>query len=345
MPNATGPPEQGRPGKEPSTAGKRLRRAWILLACIGAVATGVSLGFLFLSPAPEQGEKGPDGKAAAEPDPLRAEAMELAHRIARDFPNDPSALYARGLILSRFGYTSRAAKCWQRSLELDPRFAPAGYCLAWDAFERGEYRQSIEALDDALEYDPAMADAHLLLGKAEMNLGRADRAAAALRRHVQLAPGSTEGHFRLGQAYLHLQQYEAAKASHQEALHLDPACEHAWYGLSAACRMLGEAEEAGRCLEKFKAVKTEGRRVGRGMSRGYDDQEALSQGVADAYVLVGKLYSTHGNPAQAEALWKRATELNPSDAEPRRLLASWYEQAGRSSEAEQVLAAPRETEP
>jgi tetratricopeptide (TPR) repeat protein len=311
---------------------------------MGAAAVGVSLAPLFFSAPWEQDGSGPRGSAMAEPDPLREEAIQLADRITSDFPGDPAASYVRGLIFSRFGYTSRAAECWQQSLDLDARFAPAIYCLGWDAFEKGDYGKCIEILNALLEDEPAMADAHLVLGKARMNLGQMDKAAAALSRYTELVPGSTEGHFRLGQAYLYLKQFETAKNCYQNALEVDPECEHAWYGLSSACRMLGQEEEAAQYLAKFRQVKTEGQRVGRGLSRGYDDQAALRQGVADAHVAAGKVYLAHGNTAPAEALWKRATELNPSGTEPRQLLASLYEQSGRSSEARQVLQAPRETE-
>jgi len=56
---------------------------------------------------------------------IQREAVALADRLIRDFPDDLEVLYTRGLILNKFVNREEAARCWQECLQYDPDFAEA----------------------------------------------------------------------------------------------------------------------------------------------------------------------------------------------------------------------------
>lgn len=301
-----GPPSPG-PGR------RRRVLLFSLLAVAGLLAVVLVARHLFPRSRIDSGPSAAQ-REAARSDPLRAEAFALADQVVRDFPDQPDALYARGLVLNRFGNDAAAVQCWQACLQREPRFAPAAYCLGRNAFDQGQYGPCIALMKQALEAEPGMWDALLYQGRAELSRGNMDQAIDAFRQYVRQSPRSTEGHYRLGQAYLQADRCEAAAASFLAALTIDPTCKHAHYGMAQVFRRLGEEEQARRQLEQFEKLDIERARAGRGMRRNYDDQAAMHESIAHLHTVVGKVYATHGEPARAEAHFRRAAELDPTQA-------------------------------
>jgi tetratricopeptide (TPR) repeat protein len=255
---------------------------------------------------------------AARADPLRAEAFLLADQVVRDFPDQLDAIYARGLILNRFGREAEAVQCWQACLKLEPAFASAHYCLGRNAFDQGRYEECLRMMTQAQEAEPGMWDALLYVGRAEMSRGNLDAAIAALRQFVRQSPRSTEGQFRLGQAYLQAGRSDEAAASFRAALAIDPKCKNAYYGLAQVYRRQGAEEQARQQLQEFEKLDTERARAGRGMRRGYDDQAAMRESLAHLHTVVARVYAAYGASAKAEELFRRAAELDPTEAANKR---------------------------
>jgi tetratricopeptide (TPR) repeat protein len=299
----------------PSPGDGRRRRVLLfsLLVAAGLLAVVLAARRWFPRPGMDSGPSAAQ-REAARSDPLRAEAFALADQVIQDFPDYPHALHARGLILNRFGNDAAAVQCWQGCLQREPRFAPAAYCLGRNAFDQGQYGQCIALMKQALEAEPGMWDALLYQGRAEMSRGNVDQAIDALQQYLRQSPRSTEGQFRLGQAFLQAERYEAASARFLAALALDPKCKHAHYGLAQVFRRLGDEERARRQLEEFEKLDTERARAGRGMRRNYDDQAAMHESIAHLHTVVGKVYAAYGEPAKAETHFRRAAELDPTQA-------------------------------
>jgi tetratricopeptide (TPR) repeat protein len=276
---------------------------------------------------------------------LREEALDVARRVDDDLPDVPDALCMMGLVHHRYGNRAQAEKSWNRCLQLNPRYGMAYYCLGQSALERGQYEEAIRLSAEAIAIDPQMADAHLLSAKAMMGLGRMGEAISSLQDYISLNRGSAEGHFRLGQAYLHSGQYEEAKQCHIVAIEIDPNWAAAYHALGTVCARLGQKEEAQQYREEFEKRKKEDPRVQGLRARVHDDLASLRQGVADAYLAAGQVYSAHGSPEKAEKHWLRAAEAYPEDTACRKALISMYEQKNRLADAVRVLGELAELEP
>jgi len=276
---------------------------------------------------------------------LRREALDAGDHVAEEFPNDPDAVYSKALIHRRFGNREVAIACWQRCVKLDPKFALAYYCLGWDAFDRGEFDQSVRLLKKALEQDAEIAHAYLLLARALVALGRMEEAIGPLEAHTRLTPRSSEGYFRLGQVHFLVKQYEKAKQYYWAALEVHPACTSAYYGLSMASARLGQPDAQRQHRQRFVELKAKDGRRRMRQRQERDDRAALLEGVAFAHTNVGKVYLAHGDTEEAEQHWCRAAEVDLRDTESREMLVSMYQSQQRPGEALPILRELSEIEP
>jgi tetratricopeptide (TPR) repeat protein len=248
--------------------------------------------------------------------PEKREALELADRLLREFPESPEALYARGLLLCRFGRNDEAVKSWNACLLLTSEPAPVYETLGGDALRRGDNERAVQLLRKALELDPELRDAGSHLGESLLNLGRIDEAVSVLQRAVRTASHPATAHGRLAQAYLSLGAYDRAKASYLAALREDPAFETAYYGLAAACEGLGEPDEARQYREKHHAAMQQIRLAAKRhahQSQTRDKAEVRSS-LVWAYLTVAQVYQANGQEQEARRCRARAAALDPEQA-------------------------------
>jgi tetratricopeptide (TPR) repeat protein len=273
------------------------------------------------------------------------EEMEVAQQLVKDFPSEASALASLGNAYMGRGNSAEAVKCWQRCLELNPKYAPAYDRLGMNALKKAEYEEAIRLWHKAVEIDPAMGGAHNGLGRALLYLGKPQEAAVELEQAVRLSPPASLQYFLLGQAYLQLEDYAKAKTNYEKAAKLQPDDSRAYYGLFAACDKLGENDKAKEYQEKFRKLKA-GESVAfyRELNR-YDDLVSLRQRVVLAHLGAGQMYRQSGGLAKAEEHWRRAAALSPKDTVVLGELAKLYESTNREQDALEVREKLRAIEP
>jgi tetratricopeptide (TPR) repeat protein len=143
-------------------------------------------------------------------------------------------LYLRGNELARsYGTLEQARDLYQRSLELDPDFAPAwaqlGRCHRVigkfvtptpDCEERAE-----QAFHRALELSPRLSIAHKFYAALEADIGRAQQAMVRLINEASRHGNDPELFAGLVHACRYCGLYEESIAAHTEARRLDPNVE------------------------------------------------------------------------------------------------------------------------
>jgi tetratricopeptide (TPR) repeat protein len=150
-----------------------------------------------------------------------------------DAPHDPRAyeLYLRANELARtYEGLTRARDLYQRSLDLDPTFAPAwahlGRCYrvigkyidrATDSEPRAE-----DAFRRALELNPRLAVAHKFYAHLESDIGEAPRAMVRLLGEARRHGNDPELFAGLVHTCRYCGLFEASAAAHAEARRLDP---------------------------------------------------------------------------------------------------------------------------
>ena len=222
----------------------------------------------------------------------------------------------------------KAAAAFERSIQLDPTYAPAYAGLA-DCYElfgsapytsmppREAFPKAEAAARKALELEPTLAEAHVSLGYAELayewDFPAADR---EFRRALELRPGYATGHQFYAYSLTVMGRLSEAIEERKKAVDLDPV-----NPLMASA--LGEAyyhaREFDRTIEQ--------------------NQRALQLDSTHVIALVniGRAYQQKGMHAQAQAAFQKILSVAPDDPAVLALLGHEYAVSGRRAEALRVI--------
>lgn len=314
-------PPGDSPGKEaPSQAGGESK----------AVETGFAVPEELRSPAEVLGLS---AELPATAEALNQEAFATCARLVAELPHRPEAHAVAAFIYNRHGRQAEAARCWQKSLEVNPKFAAGYNGLGMVAAAQGEHAKAAEYLRKAIELDPELARAHSLLVEVLLRDAKPEEARRAAEEYVKRIPHSGDSHYWLGQALLELGKLAEAKKSHLEAVRIDPNYTPAYHSLAVICTRLGQRDEAKQYREKFAARKERELEEERKQSRGYTDLEAQIQLAASYHLAAGNVHLAFGDPRKAEAHWQRGAAIAPKSTACREALLDYYERRNRIGSA------------
>jgi tetratricopeptide (TPR) repeat protein len=244
---------------------------------------------------------------------LKAEAMEVATRLAEAYPDDALTHALLGSACFNTGQSAAAVRHLSRCLELEPAQTDALEVLARLAYEKGEPEEAVRRCREALKHGGANPDLLNRLGQALLDLGQTDEAIAALRQAVGLPQPAGESYYLLGQAQLQAGAAAEAKASLRRATELRPDHTQAWFGLFTACQRLGQSEEATRYREQFQKLESTDRRALTDRNARDDTRSGLPlvrQTVARTVFGAAQIQRSHGQSGPATALYLRAAQLD-----------------------------------
>ncbi len=241
------------------------------------------------------------------------------------------ALYDQGVREYNNGNYAKALLCIREAVQLDTPTYPRYYKLgetyrrlnqlpdAIGAFQKAasirpgydvyfqiglaqrdlkQFSAAASALMQARKYEPQNPAVPCQLGIIAMEQGDYVTAERELRSGLQLQSRHYLLRFSLGQLYNREQRWSDAISELQEAVQLGPNQAEAWHELGKAFFGARRYPEAVQALEQARA-----------------------QGLASAevYRLSAQCYEKTGSRKQARDLAKRALQINPNDADARRL--------------------------
>ena len=168
--------------------------------------------------------------------PLRAvvQSLQAAHagQLTLDFA--PRSTPARVVTFRRpSGEPAESSEAWfDRGCELDE-----------DPATRPEARRAYER---TLELDPKYAPALINLGNLHYGEGRSDEARAYFERAIEQEPGNAKARFNLANVLHDRREYQAALILYRDAAALAPDFADAHFNLALTCEQLELVEEARR---------------------------------------------------------------------------------------------------
>jgi len=227
------------------------------------------------------------------------DAVDVALRLSRLYPDDPEVLYHTGKLFANFAYvqTMKLASVAPDSVWLHQAAGEANESQGlYDAALR-EYRQVLaaaprrpgirfrigrallarangdasgsdaadarKAFEDELALDPTNANAAYELAEMCRKAGELDAAHALFERAVGRDPAFADALIGLGRTAIALGRPADALTPLGAALAVDAQNDVAWYQLAQAHRALGNAAEQDRALAEFTRVRSLGpRRTG-----------------------------------------------------------------------------------
>jgi tetratricopeptide (TPR) repeat protein len=276
---------------------------------------------------------------------LKKEAINVAIRFTKDFPNDAEAFFLLGLVYRNQGNSEKAVMCWERCVESDRDHTKAYHGMGEVAFDKGEYERAVELWQRVLEIDPKLSGVYNSLACALMCLGKAEEAIEAFQKDIEISGQSVHSQFMLGKQYQLLKEYEKAGKCYETVIKMAPGYTQAYHGLATVCAMLGEKEKSRDFMEKFRKLKLLEMKALKDRDSAFSDLVSVRQTVAKTHTNIGQFYYERGNAQKTEVLLQRAATIDPDQPECRILLASMYKEDGRLTQALQFYKELSRIEP
>ena len=207
-----------------------------------------------------------------------------------------------GAALRRLGQPAEAAECYRRAIALEPDLAEAHNNLGNALRDQGHLDPALASYRRALELNPNLADAHCNLGNALRDLGHLQEALTRYQHAIELDPSRPEPHNNLANTHLDLMQLDQAEASYRKALQLKPDYIHAHTSLARVLRQQGRAAAAEETCRRALNLKPDSADIA-------DIPETADS--ADTVAFLAELHADRGEFSEAEALFKRALEIDP----------------------------------
>ncbi len=269
-------------------------------------------------------------------------------------PHNAGLFNEWGIVYSMLGKPEEALARYQRSLELDSKFAQT-YLLIGDLhLNRQEYEQALEAYAQALAIDPNLPQAHSARGYIYSQMGRVAEAITENLETLRLSPDDFATYKNLVLLYNQAGQPEKALEAAEQALQRAPENEKA--GLQTIITQLRQS--AGLPLAATPNVQE---LLAQGQAlfnqQKWDEAAAIYEKVLElnpdeiqAHMALGYIAFQRGDLAAAERHNLRLLELNPNDYNTHKNLAIVYQQMGEpqkaliQAEAALALAPPEEQE-
>lgn len=351
---AEGPDGRRRPRGGP--------RRWLLLAgaaaCLGAVGL-VTASHLHTpwpargeTPTPQSaapspaGQKPPGPGPSASPTPagapasrataeqLRDEAFATVRQLIADYPQNANAASLMGTLHFAFKDPEEAEKWWYKALELDPNGVGNHMVLATAAAIRGDLDTADRLWRRAQTLAPDTPGVYRGHAAVLLRAGKADEAVATLEKELALSPADPRCFALLGKAHLQRKDYEKAVDNYRRALEAGPVDPETRFGLATACARLGRNDEAEASMQEFEAMRARQQEAQTQERKSTYFDLSLSTGVLVlALGDAGQTYTECGNPRKAEACWRRAADVDPTNRGCRYHLAELYAAAGRPQDA------------
>jgi tetratricopeptide (TPR) repeat protein len=145
-------------------------------------------------------------------------AIPELRKAIKSSPDWDDPHYVLALTLTETGDLKGAIKEFKRVIELalkdDPKIL--SYYNMGNAFaDLGEYKDAINAYEEAIKLNPKLSKPHHNLGLAYAASNRLADAANEFTQAVKLKPDYAEAHFNLGVAYLQMGRTQEAKEQQQ----------------------------------------------------------------------------------------------------------------------------------
>ena len=174
-------------------------------------------------------------------------ALEIDHSLAE--------AHAALAFASMYDYDFLTAEReFERSIELNPRYAPAHEWFGLYLGVMGRYEEGYTELKRAIRLDPLSSIINTILGLVYIFARRYDQALEQFGKILELDPNFAPAHGFMGWTYLCQSQYVQAIAALRKGVELSPGASVFVAVLGEACAAAGHRNEANDILEQLREL-------------------------------------------------------------------------------------------
>ena len=235
---------------------------------------------------------------------LRLDLEKLLKRETGEVLNPPGLkelevweLSNKGLSLGKLGRFDEAILCYNKALEIDPRYAKAWGNKGYSLGKLGRSDEAILCYNKALEIDPRAMNAWYNKGDSLQSLGRFDEAILCYNKALEIDPRYAKAWGNKGISLDSLGRFDEAILCYNKALEIDPRDAKAWGNKGYSLDRLGRFDEAILCYNKVLEI---------------DPRDA------GAWITKGNSLDSLGRFDEAILCYNKALEIDP------RAMNAWY---------------------
>jgi serine/threonine protein kinase len=163
----------------------------------------------------------------------------------------------KGYSLNSLGRYEEAITCFDKALEINPKFAFAWISKGYSLNSLGRYEEAINCHDKVLEKSPEFAVAWNNKGISLYCLGRNEGAITCFDKALEMNPADVMAWNNKGLSLRDLDRIEEAITCFDKALEMNPADVMAWNNKGLSLRDLDRIEEAISCFDKALEINPE----------------------------------------------------------------------------------------
>uniref|UniRef100_Q3ATU8 TPR repeat n=1 Tax=Chlorobium chlorochromatii (strain CaD3) TaxID=340177 RepID=Q3ATU8_CHLCH len=169
--------------------------------------------------------------------------------------NHIATLLQQGVQLHKSGKQNEAELCYQKILQLQPNHADALHLLGVLSFQKENYSQSLELLNQAIAIKSDFASAYFNRGLVLKNLSQFEKAIEDFNKAIEQKPEYASAYHSRGTVQKELKQFDAALKSYEKAIALKPDYTEAYCNRGNALQLLKRFNEAIDSYNKAIALK------------------------------------------------------------------------------------------
>ena len=187
----------------------------------------------------------PPGEGCGKAKRLALQALEIDGSLA-----EAHASLAWATVWYDYDFLA-AEREFERSIELNPRYAIAHHWFGFYLGLMGRYEEGYTELTRAIRLDPQSGVIHWGLGCVYLDARRYDQAIQQFEKALELDPSIAQAHGTLGTAYLCKSLYEPAVAAIQKGIQLSQGAAAFIAHLGEIYAAAGNGEAAQKILEQL----------------------------------------------------------------------------------------------
>jgi tetratricopeptide (TPR) repeat protein len=286
-----------------------------------------------------------------------AEGRAIADKILADEPSHPGALFVKAKIDLAEKRTDDAITSLRAAIDARPDWAQAHFVLGTALVLQGDRTAARTELARALEIDPSLQEAHRVLAQVHAGLGEHEYAVEEGRRFLRERPDATEMRILVAQSLVLLGKTDEA-LQELEMIPQDERGPETHFAFGRIYMGLGQFDKARQELELAASASPYHPEILRSLLQLDRRENRFPESVAriDAAVaaspddarlrrLRGVVALMQGDGEAAEASFKKAVELDPTDVSSYEQLARYYAKTGRVQETIETYQKALEVQP
>ena len=265
-------------------------------------------------------------------------AAELSNALKTSFAA-PETGFVMGELLRQKEDFEQAASVYAEVLRQDANFPEIHTKASFVLYRLGDGDDALSEAKAALEENPANAEAHKNAGLALSLLQKVDAAIAEYKEALRIKPDYAAVHYDLGLLFYNRRQYDDAIVEYKKCIAIDPKFADAHSNLGLTYKNKGNEAAAIPEFREAKRLNPDNPAFRQNLASALMQQapgaaikelQELEQKFPDfevCHICLGRALDWQGDEKGAEAEFRKANELDPTDPDGHRGLGSIQEKA------------------